>query len=104
MAYMDPPETIHIEPENLERNMIPGDVAYYYFPGPIDPRASYAGTSTTHFSEIIYYYGRRTRTHAFELNLFGLMAEGKEEFCAASHSIPSEGPIRVLMRELEEET
>lgn len=102
MAYMDPPNALYVGPENLERHMLPGDVAYYYFPGPMEPRGSAVSTSTTDFSEIIYYYGRRTRAHDFKLNLFGVMTEGKEEFCAASFSILPEGPIRILIRELQE--
>jgi hypothetical protein len=31
------------------------------------------------------------------------MTDGKEEFCAASHSIRPEGPIGILMRELKEQ-
>ena len=100
LTYLDPPHIFRVERENLERNIIPGDVAYVHMPGPVGPRGSYAGTSTTEYAEIICFYDRKARSGG--ANLFGLMTEGKEEFCAASHSIRSEGPIRILMRELKE--
>lgn len=100
LTYLDPPDIVRVEPESLERNVIPGDVACWYAPGPVQPRSSYAGTSTTDYAEIIYFYDRGARSGG--VNLFGIMTEGKEEFCAASHSIRPEGPIRILMRELEE--
>jgi hypothetical protein len=102
MAYLDPPNIIRLEPENLERNMLPGDVCYYYAPGPIEPRSSPVSTSTTDFAEFVYVYGRGCRYRDWIMNLFGVMTEGKEEFCAASHSICPEGPIRILMREVKE--
>ncbi|MDP2952254.1 MAG: DUF3830 family protein [Chloroflexota bacterium] len=98
LTYLDPPNIFRVGPENLERNILPGDVAYYYAAGPVGPRSSYAGTSTTDYAEIIYFYDRKAKSSG--VNLVGLMTEGKEEFCAASQAIRPEGPIRILMREL----
>ena len=97
------PSTVSVPTSTVrpEGNVVPGDVAYAYMPGPVDPKGSYAGSSTTEYAEIIYFYDRKARSSG--VNLFGIMTEGKEEFCAASHSIRPQGPIRILMRELEEE-
>ena len=100
LTYLDPPNIIRLEPENLEHNALPGDVFYWYAAGPVQHTSSYAGTSTTDYAELAYCYDRKARFVG--MNLFGVMTEGKEGFCAASRSIPSEGPIRILMRELKE--
>lgn len=98
LAYLDPPNIVRIEEENLERHPILGDVAYWYAPGPVSPKGSYAGTSTTDYAEFIYFYDRKARSSG--VNLFGRMTENLKEFCKASHKIRSEGPIRILIRRL----
>jgi len=99
LAYLDPPNIVRIEEENLEKHPIPGDVAYWYARGPVNPKGSYAGTSTTDYAELIYFYDRKARSTG--VNLFGRMKENLDEFCRASHKIRTEGPIRILIRKLE---
>ena len=97
LTYLDPPNIIRVEPENLVKDVIPGDICYVYMPGPVEEDSSYVGSSKTDYAEIVIYYDRHARCSG-GVNLFARITEGLGEFAEAAEKIRWEGAETIRFR------
>ena len=86
LTYLDPPNLVRLQPENLVKSVLPGDICYVYAPGPVGKGGgSYVGSSTTDYAEIAIYYDREAQ--GSDVNLFARITEGLDEFAKAAGKI-----------------
>ena len=89
------PPTVQVEPENASSRVLPGDLAYYSFPGGVihgwpDP-----------VSEILWFYDRYARPSMPDgpvaVNLFGRFEDGWEDFAEVCRAMQTEGGKPLLV-------